>query len=179
MKFSGFFVAATILIAPSAVIADALVSSIENGDECPVTLGTDKLLVPNSRNEYGSEALAVALPADGTWGVTGPNARIAVKLFWRSAGFRPGMEQFLNVEIVNLHGGLNDAVVKDTTNANSAREDYEKAQYDDEWQDGWLMLTGIDFPSPGCWKITGEYLGQSLSFVVRTIDYSDARSDSE
>ena len=93
MKLSGFSVAAAVLFAPSAVIADDLISSTENGGECPVTLGTDNLLEPDSRNLYGSEALAVALPSDGTWAVTGPSARIAVKLFWRSAGFKPGMQQ--------------------------------------------------------------------------------------
>jgi hypothetical protein len=44
---------------------------------------------------------------------------------------------------------LNDAVVKDITNANSVPEDWGKASFDDDWQDGWVMLTGIDFPSPG------------------------------
>lgn len=173
MKSSGIGVAAAVLIAPTALNADELVLRTENGGECPVTLGTDKLLEPDSRNLYGSEALAVALPADGTWGVTAPNARIAVKLFWRSAGFRPGMERNLKVEIVNLNGGANDAVVKDITNANSVPEDIQKAQFDDEWQDGWLMLTGIDFPSPGCWQITGEYLGQTLTFVIQTVEPSD------
>ena len=171
MKLSRFGVVAAALVAPSAVMANELVSSSDNGGECPVTLGTDKLLGPESHNLYGSEALAVALPPDGTWGVTGPTARIAVKLFWRSAGFRPGMQTNLKVEITNLNGGPNDAVVKDVTTANSVPEDLEKAHFDDEWMDGWLMLTGIDFPSPGCWQITGEYLGQSLTFVVETVDY--------
>lgn len=177
MKLSKFGVTAVIVFAPSAVIADELVSSTETDGGCPVTRGTDGLLEPDSRNLYGSEALAVALPADGTWAVTAPNARIAVKLFWRSAGFRPGMEQHLKVGIENLNGGLNDAVVKGVTNANSVPEDLEKAQSDDEWQDGWQMLIGIDFPSPGCWEITGEYLGQSLTFVVETVDYSERRTD--
>ena len=108
----------------------------DTGGECPVTRGTDKLLgkpFPESGNWYGSEALAVALPADGIWGVTGPSARIAVKLFWRSAGFRPGMGTNLKVEITNLDGRPNDAVVKDITTANSVPEDWEKAHSDDEW----------------------------------------------
>jgi hypothetical protein len=28
------------------------------------------------------------------------------------------------------------------------------------------MLVMVEFPSAGCWKITGEYLGQVLDFVV-------------
>ena len=177
MKFSYFRVAAVILTASSAVLADELSPGSEGG--CPVTLGTDKLLDPGSSNRYGSEALSVALPADGTWLVTAPNARIAVKLFWRSVGFRPGMERNLKVGIRNLKGGPNDAVVKDITTANSVPDDLEKAHFDDNWQDGWLMLTGIDFPSPGCWEITGEYLGQTLKFVVQTVDHSQSRTTPE
>ena len=179
MKLSGFGVTAVILFPPSAVIGDELVSANENGGECPVTLGTDKLLGQASSNLYGSEALAVTLPASSTLAVTAPNARIAAKLFWRSAGFRPGMERNLNIEIVNLHGGPNDTVVKDITNANIVPGDWEEAQFDDEWQAGWMMLTGIDFPSPGCWEITGEYLGQSLTFVIETVDHSGTRTNSE
>ena len=89
------------------------------------------------------------------------------------------MEKYLKVEIVNLGGGPNDAVVKDITNANAVPDDWEDARFDDEWQNGWTMLTGIDFPSPGCWEITGEYLGQILTFVVRTVDYSETRASSE
>ncbi len=81
MNISRVSVAAAVLFAPLAVIADENALSTENGGECPVTIGTDKLLEPDSRNLYGSEALAVALPANGTWAVTAPNARIAVKLF--------------------------------------------------------------------------------------------------
>lgn len=61
------------------------------------------------------------------------------------------------------------AVVKDVTNANSVPEDFDVAKFDDKWQEGWLMLAGIEFPSPGCWDITGKYLDQSLTFVVQTI----------
>jgi hypothetical protein len=29
---------------------------------------------------------------------------------------------------------------------------------------------GVDFPEPGCWEIFAEYLGQTLTFVVETVD---------
>jgi len=32
------------------------------------------------------------------------------------------------------------------------------------------MLTGIDTPTVGCWKITGDYKGEKLSFVVWVVD---------
>ena len=32
------------------------------------------------------------------------------------------------------------------------------------------MMTGIDSPSVGCWKVTAQYRGNELSFIVRTLD---------
>jgi len=31
---------------------------------------------------------------------------------------------------------------------------------------GSAMLVGVDFPTLGCWKITGQYKNSELSFVV-------------
>ncbi len=31
---------------------------------------------------------------------------------------------------------------------------------------GEAMLVGVDFPSPGCWELTGSYRGATLSYVV-------------
>jgi hypothetical protein len=28
------------------------------------------------------------------------------------------------------------------------------------------MLVGVDFPSPGCWQLTGRYRDAVLSYVV-------------
>jgi len=129
-----------------------------------VTLGSADLLgapFPAAENWYGSESLAVILPKDGTWGVTGATARIAVKLFVWSLGYEAGMERALDVGIRSLSGGPNDAIVKDVANATA------------ESLGGSTMLVGIDFPSPGCWEVTLEYHGQVLSFVVETVDRSD------
>lgn len=129
---------------------------------CPTTIGTDSLgpPFPEAENWYGSESLAVVLPEDGRWGITGPNARIAVKLFVWSLGFKPGMEKNLSVRVESLSGGANDAIVKGITNAGAPS------------LGGWTMLAGIDFPSVGCWRLTLDYLGQSLSFVVETYDWT-------
>jgi hypothetical protein len=42
--------------------------------------------------------------------------------------------------------------------------------------ENWTILTGIDFPSAGCWEITGEYFDQSLTFIVETIDRIEWRN---
>ncbi len=35
---------------------------------------------------------------------------------------------------------------------------------------GWTMLTGIDLPHAGCFRISGSYRGAALAFVVQAID---------
>jgi hypothetical protein len=127
---------------------------------CPRTAGSNALgsPFPSSGHWYGSEALAVQLPPDGIWPTTAPGALIAVKLFWWSAGFKPGTESNLSVTLKELSGAPATAVVSRATNAYA------------ESLGGWTMLTGIDFPAAGCWEITGRYLGQELKFVVETVE---------
>ena len=70
----------------------------------------------------------------------------------------PGAVQNLTVRIESLTDRPHDAVVKDITNILGA-----------ESSGGAAMLVGIDFPSAGCWRITLDYIGQSLSYVVETV----------
>ncbi len=159
-----------------AVFASIALSFLFPGDraladtigDCPVTLGSNRIFgppFPASDTWFGTEALAIVLPPKGIWPTTGPTALIAVKAFWWSAGCRPGMETNLTVTIRNLRDGPNDAVASRPTNAHA------------ESLGGWTMLTGIDFKSPGCWQITGDYLGQSLTFVVKTVNSADYPRD--
>ncbi len=41
----------------------------------------------------------------------------------------------------------------------------------------WTMLTGIDFPSAGCWEVSGTYMGDTLTFIVETIEHDKYRRD--
>ena len=116
------------------------------------------------------------LGADGVWGTTAPGARISVKLAWWSSAFRPGTESNLKVEIKNLGGGPMTARVSEPTNMylgslqGLSNSELEAALYAADGSLGkWRMLVGVDFPDPGCWQITGEYLGQKLTFVVETV----------
>jgi hypothetical protein len=76
------------------------------------------------------------------------------KFFWWSYGFRPGSESNLVVRGRRLDRDSPPANISRTTNAHSPS------------LGGWTMLVGVEFPSAGCWELTGEYLGQTLSFVV-------------
>jgi len=116
-----------------------------------VTLGKP---FPSSDHWFGSESLAVILPPGGVWMGMGPEHRYRDKLFWWSHGFRPGSESNLVVRGRRLDRESPPADISRATNAHSPS------------LGGWTMLVAVEFPSAGCWEITGEYLGQKLSFVV-------------
>ncbi len=97
------------------------------------------------------------LPAGGVWPTTAPGNLIAVKLIWRSAGFRPGMESNLAVTVKPLN--------RSTSHRCGVGNDQREARV----LGGWAMMTGIDFPNAGCWEVSGRYLGEELRFVVETV----------
>ncbi len=135
----------------SAILFAQNVALAANDAVCPRTLGSSDLLgkpFPSSDRWYGSEALAVILRPDGIWG------GLSDKLFWWSQGFTPGLESNLKVTGKRLDAASPPANISDATNAKA------------ESLGGWAMLVGVEFPSAGCWQITGSYLGQELSFVV-------------
>ena len=166
--------AATLVLVISATPAPGLA-----GGNCPSTTASDPLFGAASEGWYGTDSLAASLPPSGVWPTTGPRARIAVKLFWRSVGFSPLYypQPELKVSIENLSGGPVTAIaygptsaypMGDTRNLSDSELDAitREAELSDE---KWLMLTGMHFPDPGCWEITGEYLGQKLTFIVETV----------
>src|SRR5689334_9645360 len=134
---------------PLVLASSALSCQGHAADACPRTVGATE-----AGGWYGTESFAAQLPAGGVWPTTTSGHLIAVKLIWRSPGFRPGMESNLAVTVKPLNGAEANAVVLGSTNASSG--------------DGWAMMTGIDFPNAGCWEITGRYRGEELRFVVET-----------
>jgi hypothetical protein len=157
---------------PIAVSAFA-VADISVAGECPYTVGTRIDLRepwPKSTTWYGTEALAVSLPKDGIWPTTTPGSLIAVKLFWYSTEFQAvadgGFARTENIgfeaRIERLDDGPSDAVISAPNWAGLGG-----------LGDNWTMLTGIDFRSAGCWRITGEYQDQVLSFVVKTVHHDE------
>jgi hypothetical protein len=146
-----------LVLAFSAILFAPSASQAANGGACPRTLGSRDLLgkpFPSSALWYGSEALAVILRPDGIWRGMGPSFNYRDKLFWWSHGFQPGLESNLKVIGKRLDADAPPANISSTTNAKA------------ESLGGWAMLVGVEFPSAGCWQITGSYLGQELSFVV-------------
>jgi hypothetical protein len=139
------------------VFADETLLAQAQAGACPKTTASGEILgkpFPRSENWYGSEALAVMLPPDGIWQGMGPEHHYRDKLFWWSFGFKPGAEAQLKVTGRRLDSASPPANVSTASNAYAAS------------LGGWAMLVAVEFPSSGCWEITGEYLGQKLSFVV-------------
>lgn len=137
-------------------------TSLGAPEECDRTIGSSKEIVetwPHVETWFGSTALAVILPDNGTWPTTAPGHSISVKLFWWREGFEPGNEANLVVQLKRLDNGLNDADISSPTNAGG------------DPLGAWTMLTGIDFPSAGCWEVTGKYLGDKLTFIVETVKH--------
>jgi hypothetical protein len=142
-----------------AVVAAALpqISYAEKTGACIKTPPSGEILgkpFPRSENWYGSEALAVILPPDGIWRGMGAQYHYRNKLFWWSSGFEPGHESNLTVTGRRIDGDSPQANISRTTNAYAPS------------LGGWAMLVAAEFPGPGCWEITGRYLGQELKFTV-------------
>jgi hypothetical protein len=149
-----------ILVSVFALTSLPRIADAQNAGACPKTPASGQILgkpFPQSERWYGSEALAVMLPPDGRWRGMGPSHRYRDKLMWWSNGFKPGGESNLKVTGKRIDGEAPPAVISRPTNANAPS------------LGGWAMLMLVEFPSPGCWEIAGNYLGQELKFVVEVL----------
>jgi hypothetical protein len=163
------------------VLAAVTYSPISVADTtCPVTTIGDPLFGTSIPGWYGTESFAVQLPSPAILPITQPGYAIGGRLFWRSSGFRPGTESELQIQLRNLNGAPATGRISRATNAYVPSQQpgrpftaAESEQIMNEAflsSDAWRMLTGIDFKDAGCWEITASYLGQTLTFVVETVD---------
>jgi hypothetical protein len=119
--------------------------------ECPVTLPSARQLTPDaSEFIHGGNSLHVWLPADGLW----PGSPHTLRWYYKGAAPLTQTLQPLKViaERMDSNRGppalisRSDVVMKD---------DYAAA-----------MLTKIELPSSGCWRVSARYRADSLSFIV-------------
>lgn len=139
-------------------------ASAEGPDACPVTQPQEPPFSPpepiGASDEgyfwYGSPELWTQLPVDGAWRDL-PHSEYGYtqKIFWGHEGYDWQAEPHpdLSVTATRLDGDA--PPVEPTQGTNAYHPDF-----------GSFMLTGVDFPTPGCWQVTGQYSGHSLSFVV-------------
>jgi hypothetical protein len=106
---------------------------------------------------HGTDALWTAVPSNGVWSGLPHNPEgYTQKVFWWRKGYSWTEEPQPHLMVT---GRRLDALapplnVSGATNAFAA-------------DIGSAMLVGVDFPTLGCWEITGRYAGAELSFVVR------------
>lgn len=132
---------------------------------CPITMPKDPSFTPPHPYDsmgfkgqfwFGSAQLWTAIPADGLWfGLPENPEGFTQKIFWWSDLF--SLQDEYEPELI-VTGQRLDAKAP-PLNASRATN-----AFGDDIGDA--MLTGVDFPTLGCWKITGRYKGTDLSFVI-------------
>jgi hypothetical protein len=137
----------------------------DTANNCPVTQPPERPFTPPSpysRNApgnnfwYGTASLWTAVPENGVWSALphNPPGYTQKVLWWRKGySWTAEPEPQLSVTGRRLDAPAPPLNVSKATNAFA--EDIGSA-----------MLVGVDFPTLGCWEITGRYAGTELSFVV-------------
>jgi hypothetical protein len=133
--------------------------------DCPITILQEPPFVPPPPYDhlrfvgefwYGSNALWTAISRDGTWEALPHNPTgYTQKVFWWREGYSAGEEPepALTVTAERLDGEAPSVRGSKATNASAS-------------DIGSAMLVGVDLPTLGCWRITGNYGDAELSFVV-------------
>ena len=160
MARSSVLLAAWIVLATMAAPVRAAAQAPAS---CPVTVAPDSEFTPPApypsrpypgRFWYGTPALWTSLKANGTvWSAP----RRGDKVFWWQMGYNGRFEQQpeLTVTARRLDGDAQPLLInRRATNAH--HKDFG----------GWTMLTGVALPTAGCWEVTGQYGGATLTFVV-------------
>ncbi len=150
---------------PTSTPIPTAVADVSPPKSCPITQPPTEPFVPpapysaqppNGEFWYGSNDLWTALWPEGTWQQLPKSEEGYVnKLVWFREGYvwTEEPEPDLTLSARQLDG---EAVLEPFMHAtNGYHPDYNS-----------FMLTGIELPVLGCWEITGEYDGHSLSFVV-------------
>jgi hypothetical protein len=109
---------------------------------------------------FGTEKLWTVLHADGVWNglphYTPDDPTFRQKLFFWRAGF-------------NAHAEPRPALIITGKRLDAPALPLASDRASNGWQDPDqpFMVTAINLPTLGCWRITAQYRGQRLTFVVR------------
>ena len=132
---------------------------------CPLTMPQDPPFIPPAPYSdlgfegelwYGSNSLWTAVRQNGVWeGLPHNPNGYTQKVFWWSEGYVWNEEPEPNLIVTGerLDAPAPPLIVSKATNAYAG-------------DIGSAMLVGVDFPTLGCWKISGRYADTELSFVV-------------
>lgn len=133
--------------------------------DCPVTVPQNPDFVPPEPYSptspfpdsfwYGTNTLWTLVPVDGVWGGLPSEHGYGQKVFWWREGYiwNEEPEPKITVTAERLDAPAQTFETSDGTNAYAG-------------DIGSAMLTGVTFPTEGCWRVTGKYGNAELSFVV-------------
>ena len=167
-----FFVALQAPHSARAALAFQQVQDVRTEEvpqSCPVTKPFAHPFIPpapypaepgSSSFWFGTDKLWTNLPTAGRWSglphYTPDDPTFRQKLFWWRRGYDVRMEPQPKLRIT---GKRLDFSVPPVLLADHASNGWQQA-------DQPFMVVGINLPTLGCWKITGHYQDEELSFVI-------------
>jgi hypothetical protein len=134
-------------------------------EDCAVTLPEAGAFVPPDpyspeapspgRFWYGTDGLWTMPAADGVWRGIASQEGIGDKVFWWSSewDWRTDHKPALTVTARRLDANAPSMTISSATNAHAKGIHH-------------AMLVGLTIPTAGCWEVTGEFKGHTLSYVV-------------
>jgi len=153
-----------IVIVEPSVTSDVVPQSPSTN--CPVTVSPVPAFTPPAPYDalnsfvdhfwFGSSLLWTAIPVNGIWNALPHNPTgYTQKILWWRDGYVWDQEPEPNLIVTGerLDESAPPLIVDKATNAYAS-------------DIGSAMMVGVDFPTLGCWKITGNYNGNELSFVI-------------
>ncbi len=133
---------------------------------CPVTKTSDPPFTPPEQYPdnppeqnfwYGSASLWTAIPSNGVWYDLPHNSEgYSQKVFWWRDGYSVTEEPEPALIVTGRRLDADAPTLQSSKATNAYGGDLGSAS----------MLVGVDFPTLGCWEITGQYADASLTFVV-------------
>jgi hypothetical protein len=154
---------------PAGPVASALPDSAEVAQvpdsACPVTMPQNPPFTPPAPSPasppgehfwYGSDSLWTALPQNGVWAALPHNPEgYTQKLIWGRKGYSSTEQPEPQLIVTGRRMDAPAPPLHVDKATNVLADDIGSA-----------MMVGVDFPTLGCWEISGRYQEAELSFVV-------------
>jgi hypothetical protein len=145
-------------------------------ETCPATKPSDQPFVPPSPYPskrakgsfwFGTDRLWTQLPVTGTWGRLGhytpDDPTFRQKLFFWRQGYDPHTER----SSLKITGKRIDSpappLLSDSTSPPLLVDEPTSGSWTDNDS---FIVAGINFPTTGCWEITGRYETDEVTFIV-------------
>lgn len=167
MSFTRLLPLLWILCFPSIALGQNRSRPLAPPSSCPVTKPADHPFVPPAPYSakpsaeqfwFGSDRIWTALPVTGTWRLghytpNDPSFRQKLQ-FWRQ-GYDPHADPRPNLTVTGKRLDSPAAPLQSDGKGNGSWTERDS-----------FIMTGINFPTAGCWQVTGRYEDDELTFVV-------------